>query len=174
MAIYAVASMFGRELPDLQGASPHVYATDGLSAVVAAADDIRDRAAGIMAAALSLESPSYIIWFRREQIVHATWAGNPAADAMSAGTEGLNPRASFEAWKQDIRNLSRPWDMEDVVVADELAQVLRSLATPANVARPPRPVLPRPIVPPSPPRPASPAPVQPSASDRRVIRIGQR
>lgn len=174
MAIYAVASMFGRELPDLQNTAPHVYATDGLSAVVAAADDIKDRAAGIMAAALSLESPSYIIWFRREQIVHATWAGNPAADAMSAGSEGLNPRASFEAWKQDIRNLSRPWEMEDVVVADELAAVLRSVAVPDDTARPAKPVLQRPIVPPAPPRPASPPPAAPAASDRKVIRIGHR
>ncbi len=174
MAIYAIASMFGRELPDLQGTGPHVYATDGLSAVVAAADDIKDRAAGIMAAALSLDAPSYILWFRREQIVHATWAGNPAADAMSAGAEGLNPRASFEAWKQDIRNLSRPWDMEDVVVADELATVLRAIASPDGMVRPAKPPMPRPAAPVPPVRPATPPAPAPNGSDRRVIRIGQR
>lgn len=125
MAIYAIASMFGRELPALTGSDLPVYATDALSGVVAAAEDIKDKAAGIMAAALSHDTPSYIIWFRREQIVHATWAGNPSADAISAGAEGHNPRASFEAWKQDIRNLSRPWVLEDVEVADELAAVMR-------------------------------------------------
>ena len=171
MAIFAVAAMFGRELPDLRMDDPHVYATDGLSAVVPVAADIKDRAAGIMAASLSSQAPAYLIWFRREQIVHATWAGNPAADAMSKGSEGLNPRASFDAWKQDIRNLSRPWVIEDVQVADELSTVLRSLesvtahaftteaaarrSTPSDVSSPP------------PPR-------QNSGPDRRVIRIGHR
>jgi hypothetical protein len=93
---------------------------------------------------------------------------------MSAGSEGLNPRASFEAWKQDIRNLSRPWEMEDVVVADELAAVLRSVAAPDGAARPATPVPQRPIVPPASPRPAAPPPAAPAASDRKVIRIGHR
>lgn len=127
MAIYAIASMFGRELPDLRSGDLHVYATDCLSAVVPAAQDIKASAAGIMAAALSLESPSVVIWFRCEQIVQATWAGNPSADALAAGSDGANPRASFAAWQQDIRNLSRPWVLEDIEVADELSAAVRSL-----------------------------------------------
>ena len=80
-----------------------------------------------------------MLWFRREQIVHATWAGNPNADAMSPSAEGLNPRASFEAWKQDIRNLSRPWVMEDVQIADELAALRARIGNrpaPAACAQP--------------------------------------
>ena len=147
MAIFAITSMFGRELPDLRGGDLPVYATDCLSAVAPVAESIKDRAAGIMAAALSFESPAYVMWFRREQIVHATWAGNPSADAMSAGADSLNPRASFEAWKQDIRNLSRSWVLEDVQIADDLAATLRGLDSEAAQpqaarpfpARPPRP-----------------------------------
>ena len=93
---------------------------------------------------------------------------------MSAGAEGLNPRASFEAWKQDIRNLSRPWDMEDVVVADELATVLRAIASPDGMVRPAKPPMPRPAAPVPPVRPATPPAPAPNGSDRRVIRIGQR
>jgi light-regulated signal transduction histidine kinase (bacteriophytochrome) len=125
ISIYAIASMFGRELPDIRIGDLHVFATDSLASVVPAAADIKDRAAGMMAAALSLRSPAFLLWFRREQIVHATWAGNPSADAMSMGTLGQNPRASFEAWKHDIRNLSRPWMLEDVEVAHDLSAVLR-------------------------------------------------
>ncbi len=170
MAVFAIASMFGRELPDLRHDVPHVYATDGLSSVVAAAADIKDHAAGIMAASLSADAPSYLMWFRREQIVHATWAGNPAADAMSEGAEGLNPRASFEAWKQDIRNMSRPWVIEDVQVADELAAVLRDLEASTSskpAVSPPRPG-------PSAPRNNPPLPNPTAGSERKVIRIGQR
>lgn len=186
MAIYAIASMFGRELPDLRGGDLHVYATDCLSAVVPVAEDIKDRAAGVMAAALSLETHAYVLWFRREQIVHATWAGNPTADAMSAGAEGLNPRASFDAWKQDIRNLSRPWVIEDVRIADELATTLRGLeadgrtdmrmsVAPTYAARQSaRVASSMPVVPPAmEPGPSYPAAAS-TAPPRRVIRIGQR
>jgi light-regulated signal transduction histidine kinase (bacteriophytochrome) len=170
MAIFAIASMFGRELPDLRNDTPHVFATDGLPALVPAATDIKDRAAGIMAASLSPHSPCYLMWFRREQIVHATWAGNPTADAMSRGSEGLNPRASFDAWKQDIRNLSRPWVIEDVQVADELSAMLRALEAPDDY------VTDADVSPlPGNRAPAVPQPVRPSdGPERRVIRIGQR
>jgi light-regulated signal transduction histidine kinase (bacteriophytochrome) len=176
MAIYGIASMLGRELPDLQGGDLHVHATDCLSMTVPVAESIKDRAAGILVAALSLDSPAYIMWFRREQIVHATWAGNPTADAMSAGADGNNPRASFEAWKQDIRNLSRSWVLEDVQIADELAALLRDvdagggMRLPARVAAPAsRPALASALASaPTPPAPST------STSSRRVIRIGQR
>ncbi len=127
MPIYAINAMFGRELPDIHRAAPHIFATDGLAAMVPAAGEIKGCAAGILAVALAFDTPSTLIWFRREQIVHATWAGNPSADAISAGAEGNNPRASFEAWKQDIKDLSRPWQIEDVEIANEIAIILRSL-----------------------------------------------
>lgn len=175
MAVYALASMFGRELPDLRGAAPHVFATDCLSAIVPAAESIKDRAAGMMAAALSLDTHAYVLWFRREQVVSATWAGNPAAEAMSAGADGLNPRASFEAWRQDIRNLSRSWVTEDVEVADQLAEALRQLDAP-RAPRPAPPVArPHPAAPsPAPAQAAAPEPAAAVGGPRRVIRIGQR
>ena len=134
MAIYAIASMFGRELPDLQQGDLHIYATDCLPTLVPVTEAVKDRAAGILAIALSFDSPAYLIWFRGEQVVRATWAGNPTADAMTVGVDGSNPRASFEAWKQDIRNLSRSWLIEDVQIADELAQVLRGLDASAGIS----------------------------------------
>jgi light-regulated signal transduction histidine kinase (bacteriophytochrome) len=129
MAVYAIASMFGRELPELRETDLHVFASDCLTKLAPVTESVKDRAAGILAVALSTESPDYLIWFRREQIIYATWAGNPSADALSAGAEGLNPRASFEAWKQDIRDLSRSWVIEDVQIADQLGAILRGLQT---------------------------------------------
>jgi light-regulated signal transduction histidine kinase (bacteriophytochrome) len=184
MAIYAITSMFGRELPEIRTGDLHVYATDSLSVVVPAAEEIKDRAAGIMAASLSPDTPSYLLWFRREQIVHATWAGNPVADALAAGTTSDNPRASFEAWKQDIRNLSRPWVLEDVEVANELATLLREVELPAEPApKAPRAAAPwsAPSAPPareSRSMAAAPAHAGDGPADakppRGVIRIGQR
>ncbi len=170
MAVYAIASMFGRDLPDLQTLSPHIYATDGLSMLVSAAEDIKDRAAGVMAAALSLNSLSYILWFRREQIVHATWAGNPSADAMSTGADGLNPRASFEAWKHDIRNLSRPWAIEDVAIADELCATLRDVNN--EIILEPKLAQTLPALRPAPKAQTILDPKPERKSESRVIRIG--
>ncbi len=177
MAVYAIASMFGRELPDIQHGDLNLYATDCLSVQVPVADAVKDRAAGILAVSLSADSPEYLIWFRKEQIVHATWAGNPSADAMSAGSEGLNPRASFEAWKQDIRDLSRPWVLEDVQIAEQLASIVRGLeqdglttvpAAPRSFDLPPVETVPT----------ASGNVIRtafsPANQSRRVIRIGQR
>ena len=169
MAIYAISAMFGRELPDLCRGPLQVFATDSLAAAVPAAAEVKDRAAGVLAAAISLHGPAYILWFRREQIVHATWAGNPNDEAMLRTSDGFNPRASFEAWKQDIRNLSRPWEIEDVQVADELAALVRNLGeAPAwppmqamqQAAPPPRPLV-------------SVAPQSTDEPARRVIRIGR-
>jgi light-regulated signal transduction histidine kinase (bacteriophytochrome) len=177
MAVFALASMFGRELPDIGHGNLPIFATDHLSGFAPVAVEIKDSAAGLLAASLSDDVPAYLIWFRREQIVHATWAGNPEDEAMSGGAEGFNPRASFAAWKADIRNLSRPWVLEDVEVAYELIGLIRR----AEGAAPLRDI---PSLPPTQaamwqaPRPAAPMPASlvahgSTASSRRVIRVGQ-
>jgi light-regulated signal transduction histidine kinase (bacteriophytochrome) len=181
MAIYAIASMFGRELPDLGHGNLPVFATDNLSSMVPAAEEIKDRAAGILAVSLAEDVAAYLLWFRREQIVHATWAGNPSADAISPESGEFNPRASFMAWQQDIRNLSRPWVIEDVEIAYDLANLVRAATSGAA----PRESALRPAVAAwqAPAPAAAPAPQavsmarQVAASGghapRRVIRVGQ-
>jgi light-regulated signal transduction histidine kinase (bacteriophytochrome) len=182
MSVFAIASMFGRELPDLGHGNIPIFATDNLSQFVPVAAEIKDRAAGMLAASLSDDVPAYLIWFRKEQIVHATWAGNPEDEARAAGATGANPRASFAAWKADIRNLSRPWVLEDVEIAYDLIGLIRS----AEGAAPPRATEPAPPAQSAlwpAPRPAAPLPQslvpqslaqQPhSSASRRVIRVGQ-
>jgi light-regulated signal transduction histidine kinase (bacteriophytochrome) len=186
MAIYALASMFGRELPDLGHGNLPVFATDNLTGIAPVTEEIKGRAAGLMAVSLADDVSATLIWFRREQIVHATWAGNPTADAIAAGSETFNPRASFAAWKEDIRNLSRPWVLEDVEVAYELAELVRAAegrpwadaptpraaapnwAVNLQAASPVRPQSVSPAV-----RPTALATPQAGSPPRRVIRVGQ-
>ena len=194
MAIYAIASMFGRELPDLRGGNLPVYATDNLSRVAPVTAAVKDRAAGVLALSLSDDVQAMVLWFRREQIVHATWAGNPGAVDATYRPGRANPRGSFEAWKEDIRDLSRPWAVEDVEAAHELLQAIRAadgaedlsvpvFSAPASLTDaampragdnvvPVRPAVARAgegrgtgLAPPPAARPASPS--------RRVIRVGQ-
>jgi hypothetical protein len=170
MSIYAIASMSGRELPSLTDEKLPVFATDCLSTMAPVAEAIKDRAAGVLAVALSFTSPAYLMFFRKEQVEQVTWAGNPSADVLSIGANGLNPRASFDAWKQDIRGLSRSWVIEEVKIATELATVMRGLeaATPTPDTHEPfeRSSMPYPVASMSTPAEAVP--------QRHVIRIGQR
>jgi len=177
LAVFAIASMFGRELPDLRDGNLPVFATDNLSNLAPVTEGIKDRAAGVMAIALSDDVQAMLLWFRREQIVHATWAGNPATVDESPEAGRANPRGSFAAWKEDIRNLSRPWVIEDVETAYELLTAIRAaegrqVAEPMPQARanvvPVRPPLSRPTAAVAP----APAPA-PHPSSRRVIRVGQ-
>jgi chemotaxis family two-component system sensor kinase Cph1 len=68
-----------------------------------------EHGSGMMIIPLSRAGGSYAIWFRPEQVVKASWAGNPSA-AMSADPNArANPRKSFATWKEDIRDRSAPW-----------------------------------------------------------------
>ena len=165
LAIYAIASMFGRELPALSHGNLPVVAVDNLSIIAPVTADIKDRAAGLMAVSLSDNSAAYLLWFRREQIVHATWAGNPAAEGTRSAEEGFNPRASFSAWKEDVRDLSRPWTLEDVETAYDIMSLIRT-ADGAPLREIP---IAREQAPEWPPREVAP----PTSSLRRVIRVGQ-
>jgi light-regulated signal transduction histidine kinase (bacteriophytochrome) len=180
MAVFAIASMFGRELPDLHAPNLPLFATDCLATIAPVTEAIKDRAAGLLAISLGDTEPAYLLWFRREQIVHATWAGNLAAEASCASNESASPRASFAAWKQDIRNLSRPWLIEDVEVAACVQEAVRAadgtpgrpLSVPATAAWPPTP---GPL--PWPPQPNVPAAqsarsAPPARQIHRVIRVG--
>jgi light-regulated signal transduction histidine kinase (bacteriophytochrome) len=176
MAIYAIASMFGRELPDLQHGNLPVFATDNLTGMAPVAAAIKDRAAGVLAVSLSDDTPAYLMWFRREQIVHAAWAGNPVDEARAAGATTANPRASFAAWKADIRDLSRAWVLEDVEIADALMSAIRRADGTALASVAPPPVAtaqwPAARLAPVPARPPAPPPA-PVGQARRVIRVGQ-
>jgi light-regulated signal transduction histidine kinase (bacteriophytochrome) len=182
MAIYAIAAMFGRELPDLGRGNLPVFATDNLSSIAPVAEEIKDRAAGVMAVSLADDAADYLLWFRREQIVHATWAGNPSDTAITGGAGTFNPRASFNAWKQDIRNLSRPWVIEDVEIAYDLGNLIRASAgaprdaafsRPAPVKWPAPPLAAQPAAPAYVAPPPRAAPAHQGAVQRRVIRVGQ-
>jgi light-regulated signal transduction histidine kinase (bacteriophytochrome) len=171
MAVFAIASMFGRELPDLRHGNLPVFATDNLSRIAPVTEAVKDQAAGVLAISLSDDVQSLLLWFRREQIVHATWAGNPAAVDRDYAPGRANPRGSFAAWKEDIRNLSRPWAIEDVETAHDLLCAIRGADCIAEAADVP-PIAAANVVPVRMAARAAPVP-QASHAPRRVIRVGQ-
>jgi chemotaxis family two-component system sensor kinase Cph1 len=106
-----------------------VYHTDALPSVYAAAEAFADKASGLLSISISELHSSFVIWFRPEVIQTVTWGGDPRKPASPAGAgDGppgrLNPRTSFEQWKQTVRNRSAPWSPAEVAAAADLRQAI--------------------------------------------------
>jgi len=91
----------------------HMYDDNGLfysnaiATVLPFGEAMRARGSGMLVIPLARDSHAYLIWFRPELVVKATWAGNPGARGSTTST--ARPRKSFQAWKEDIRDRSAPW-----------------------------------------------------------------
>ncbi|AEI62667.1 ATP-binding protein [Corallococcus macrosporus] len=100
-----------------------------------------DVAAGLLAVRLDPQAPRFVFWFRPEVARTVTWAGNPHKPAQpEPGHARLHPRASFEAWREDVRGASTPWTQADVEAAESfrgalVGVVLRHAAELARLSR---------------------------------------
>jgi two-component sensor histidine kinase len=70
---------------------------------------------------VSPEPSNFIMWFRPELIATVNWAGEPKK-LVQATVDGdrLNPRKSFEVWKETVRGRSLPWTSGDLDAAFDL------------------------------------------------------
>lgn len=73
-------------------------------------------AAGAMAVPFSLGFDDLLIWFRPEHQHEVSWGGHPTAGRASK----LEPRQSFAAWTEQVRNRSRKWSETDEDAAQYL------------------------------------------------------
>jgi light-regulated signal transduction histidine kinase (bacteriophytochrome) len=75
------------------------------------AADCADTASGFMAIRISDVKQSYVMWFRPEVQQSVKWAGNPKQKGEDLS---LQPRGSFETWKELVRGQSKPWSEMEV------------------------------------------------------------
>lgn len=102
-----------------------VYATSSLSEHFAPATGYADRASGVLAIPISRVAQDYLLFFRREVIQTVTWGGNPdKAVNRDPITGQLNPRSSFEAWRETVRGHAHPWALGELRVAETLRVAL--------------------------------------------------
>ncbi|WP_163783283.1 ATP-binding protein [Myxococcus vastator] len=100
-----------------------------------------DVAAGVLAVRLDPQAPRFVLWFRPEVARTVTWAGNPHKPVQpEPGHARLHPRASFDAWREDVRGASTPWTQADVDAAESfrgalVGVVLRHAAELARLSR---------------------------------------
>ncbi|MDQ6677231.1 MAG: GAF domain-containing protein [Acidobacteriota bacterium] len=119
-----------------------VFATDSLGLVYEPGKQFSNLASGVIAASISSVHDSYILWFRPELLQTVEWGGNPSKPTEPNSGSGLNPRHSFEVWREQLRGFSQPWrgseidsaaDFRLAIVrivlrkAEELAQVSSEL-----------------------------------------------
>jgi light-regulated signal transduction histidine kinase (bacteriophytochrome) len=94
------------------------FHTEQLAALHPPAEAYAAVASGLLAVRLDPVAPRFALWFRPEVARTVTWAGDPRKPVVPGpGAERLHPRASFDAWKQEVRGTSLPWTPVDLELA---------------------------------------------------------
>ena len=97
---------------------PDLYSTDRLSESYAPAEAYLTSASGLLGIVVSDDQPIVLLWFRAECAEVVNWAGNPHEPLEpGVGSGKLNPRASFEVWRETVRGRSRPWTKAELDIA---------------------------------------------------------
>jgi light-regulated signal transduction histidine kinase (bacteriophytochrome) len=112
-----------RELDRMAGGT--VFATDHLAGHVPDAADYVGDAAGMLAIPISRQPRDYVLLFRQEKLRSVVWAGDPRKPVQAGpGGGSLTPRASFAAWREEVRGRSDPFTDNERRVADTLRTAL--------------------------------------------------
>ena len=104
------------------------YSTDRLSESYAPAQAYRTIASGLLGIIISVDQPLVLLWFRAERAEVVNWAGNPHKPVEPGlGPGMLNPRASFELWRETVHGRSCPWTKAEIDAAqrfrDQLVEI---------------------------------------------------
>jgi light-regulated signal transduction histidine kinase (bacteriophytochrome) len=98
-----------------------LFHSDRLSGSFERAMDYADRASGLLAISVSKISPATIMWFRPEVIETIQWGGDPRKSRAEIDQGGrINPRTSFETWRETVRHQAVPWQQSEIDAAAEL------------------------------------------------------
>jgi light-regulated signal transduction histidine kinase (bacteriophytochrome) len=97
-----------------------LYTNTHLSADYPPAADFQKIASGVIVLFLSYDRMDAVVWFRKEILQKVSWAGNPDK-AMVLNSDGqisrLQPRQSFEEWKEIKSGTSIPWSQAELNTA---------------------------------------------------------
>jgi two-component system, chemotaxis family, sensor kinase Cph1 len=109
----------------LRSNAPAPYSTDRLSESYTPAEAYLTSASGLLGIVVSDDQPVVLLWFRAECTEVVNWAGNPHKPVEPGlGPGMLNPRASFELWRETVHGRSRPWTKAEIDVAQRFRDQL--------------------------------------------------
>jgi light-regulated signal transduction histidine kinase (bacteriophytochrome) len=92
-------------------------------------------ACGVLAVKLSTSRSDYLMWFRKEQLLTVTWAGNPAKPFEGNDPLQLSPRRSFEAWSEIVRGTALPWTHAERAMARAIGVALVDIIVQVHAVR---------------------------------------
>jgi two-component system, chemotaxis family, sensor kinase Cph1 len=98
-----------------------LFYSDSYSLLNETAKEYTDVGSGIIVLPVNADSNEYIIAFRPEVVKSLNWGGNPN-EAIQFESDGkkYHPRNSFRMWQETVKGISRPWQEEELVVAEQL------------------------------------------------------
>ena len=98
-------------------------------------DSLTPTASGVMAVKLSAARPDYLMWFRKEQLLTVTWAGDPSKPMVANNPLELSPRSSFAAWSEIVRGTALPWSNSELALGRAFGASLVDIIVQINAVR---------------------------------------
>jgi PAS domain-containing protein len=92
-------------------------------------------ASGVLAVKLSTSKPDYLMWFRKEQLLTVTWAGDPSKPVMGNDPMELSPRRSFATWAEIVRGTAMPWSSAELALARAIGAALIDIILQVHAVR---------------------------------------
>ncbi len=120
LTVRGLAGLFGTRLPAFEEGGWRVFATDALADFVPGGAELRRVASGLLAAPIGSRG-DMVMWFRRERVVDAVWAGRPPTTAELNSEAMFRPRSDFAAHRAPLAGASRPWLESEVLLAAQFA-----------------------------------------------------
>jgi two-component system, chemotaxis family, sensor kinase Cph1 len=100
-----------------------------------ALDSLTPTASGVLAVKLSTSRPDYLMWFRKEQLLTVTWAGDPSKPMVANNPMELSPRSSFAAWSEIVRGTALPWSSSELALGRAFGASLIDIIVQINAVR---------------------------------------
>ncbi|MEK8031259.1 GAF domain-containing protein [Ideonella sp. DXS29W] len=100
-----------------------------------ALESLTPTASGVLAVKLSTTRPDYLMWFRKEQLLTVTWAGDPHKPVIGDSPLDLSPRRSFAAWSELVRGTALPWTSSEIALARAIGVALVDIIVQVHAVR---------------------------------------
>ncbi len=98
-------------------------------------DSLTSTASGVLAVRLSASRADYLMWFRKEQLLTVTWAGDPSKPIVGNDPLELSPRRSFAAWSEIVRGSALQWTSSELALARAFGASLIDIILQVNAVR---------------------------------------
>ena len=112
-----------------------LFSCNSVSRANSAFDSLTPMASGVLAVKLSVSGPDYLVWFRKEQLLTVTWAGDPSKPVVGNDPLELSPRRSFAAWSEIVRGTALPWTTSELSLARAFRASLIDIIVQINAVR---------------------------------------